>query len=525
MAQVIIIEDEEILGRNIATALRRMGIEAAVARSCAAARVLIAGTLPDLVIADVNLGDGDGIDMLSDWRQDHPNVPVIVMTGQDSLSNRLRAERLDATAFLSKPFAMSRLRELTLILLAEGNAGTGPELNGPSVMMYSHDTIGLGHMRRNASIAAALVERVPNASVLMMVGCPAGMVFELKPGVDFVKLPSLSKLGRNRWRPSHLRVSSDMTRSIRMGILERATDAFRPDVLLVDHEPAGVWEELIPMLEAIRLRGGTSVILGLRDILDDPKRTRAQWEQHGTARTVRDLYDEVFVYGDQQVFPSAEHYGLEALKPGNVTYCGYVTSAHQSPKRGIKVGAPRHILVSGGGGRDAYPVLHASLEALSMIPPDKRPDMTLIAGPLMDEELSTPLSQRARELGAWFLDRTSDMPALLDTADLLVTMGGYNSVTEAIAASCPTIVIPRVGPSSEQRLRAECLARLGLVESISQEALDPAHLAKRFLQPGNTTLPRIELPLNGAIKAATLIAERLSNMHPETFEDGRKTHA
>ncbi|TQV83327.1 response regulator [Denitrobaculum tricleocarpae] len=525
MPQVIIVEDEEVLGRNIATALTRMGIEAAVAKSCAVARALIAAASPDLVIADVNLGDGDGIEMLGDWRQDHPDVPVIVMTGQDSLSNRLRAERLDATAFLSKPFAMSRLRELILILLAEGNTGTGPVPNGPSVMMYSHDTIGLGHMRRNASIAAALVERVPNASVLMMVGCPAGMVFELKPGVDFVKLPSLAKLGRNQWRPSHLRVSSDMTRSIRMGILERATDAFRPDILLVDHEPAGVWDELIPMLETLRLRGGTSVILGLRDILDDPARTRDQWEQQGKAQAVRDLYDAVFVYGDERVFPSAEHYGLETLRPGHVTYCGYVTSTHDAPKRKLKGTAPRHILVSGGGGRDAYPVLHASLEALSTIAPDERPDMTLIAGPLMDEELSAPLAQRARELGAWFLHRTSDMPALLDTADLLVTMGGYNSVTEAIAARCPTIVIPRVGPSSEQRLRAECLARLGLVESISQEALSPTRLAERFLQFERTSAPQIDVPLNGADKAAALIAKRLSDMQHETSDHERKTHA
>ena len=252
MTQVLIVEDEEILARNIATTLKRAGIEAAVAGSCSAARSQIVSNPPDLIIADVNLGDGDGIELLADWRQGRPDVPVVVMTGQDSLSNRLRAERLDASAFLSKPFAMSRLRELILILLAEGNQGPGPVTRGPSVMMYSHDTIGLGHMRRNASIAAALIERVPNASVLMMVGCPAGMVFELKPGIDFVKLPSLAKLGRNQWRPSSLRVSPDTTRSIRMGILERAAEAFRPDILLVDHEPAGVWEELLPTLGNVK---------------------------------------------------------------------------------------------------------------------------------------------------------------------------------------------------------------------------------------------------------------------------------
>ena len=524
MAQVLIVEDEKILARNIATALRRAGIETVVAESCSAARSLIAGNPPNLVIADVNLGDGDGIELLAEWRQDHPDVPVVIMTGQDSLSKRLRAERLDATAFLSKPFAMRRLRELALTLLAEGAPGPGSGFRGPSVMMYSHDTIGLGHMRRNSSIASALIERVPNLSVLMMVGCPTGMVFELKPGIDFIKLPSLAKLGRNQWRPSSLRVSPDTTRSIRMGILERAADAFRPDVLLVDHEPAGVWEELVPTLKAIRRRGGTSVILGLRDILDDPQRTRALWEKHGTAQIVRNLYDGVFVYGDQRVYPSSDHYGLGKLQPDSVTYCGYVTTPHRGPQRGSGHAAPRRILVSGGGGRDAYPVLSASLEALACIEPERRPRMTLIAGPLMDEELRGPLSERAQELGAAFLDRTSDMPALLDAADLLVTMGGYNSVTEAIAAGCSTIVIPRIGPSSEQRLRAECLARFGLVETLSQEALNPEDLAKRFRRGGRRPMPLIEIPLNGAVTAANLIAERLAAIQPNTPEDARTAH-
>lgn len=524
MAQVLIVEDEEILARNIALSLRRVGIETAVADSYLAAQSLIANSAPDLVIADVNLGDGDGIDLLAEWRQDHPDVPVVIMTGQDSLSNRLRAERLDATAFLSKPFAIGRLRELILTLLAEGNPGRGSGFRGPSVMMYSHDTIGLGHMRRNASIAAALIERVPNVSVLMMVGCPAGMVFELKHGIDFVKLPSLSKLGRNQWRPDSLRVSSDTTRSIRMGILERAAEAFRPDVLLVDHEPAGVWEELVPTLKAMRNRGGAAAILGLRDILDDPKRTCTLWERQGTTQVVRDLYDGVFVYGDHRVFPSSDRYGLETLQPDCVTYCGYVTTAFRGSGRNRDHAIPRRILVSGGGGRDAYPVLSASLEALALLNPETRPEMTLIAGPLMDEELRAPLSTKADELGATFLDRTSDMAALLNAADLLITMGGYNSVTEAIATGCPAVVIPRIGPSGEQRLRADCLERFGLVETLSQETLDPKVLSKRFRQPARPRRPMIELPLNGAAKAAALIAERLSAFHPESRRDARRAH-
>ena len=186
---------------------------------------------------------------------------------------------------------------------------------------------------------------------------------------------------------------------------------------------------------------------------------------------------------------------------------------------------PSRILVSGGGGRDAYPVLHASLEALARIRAGRRPEMTLIAGPLMEPEMRLPLAKRAEQLGAWFLERTSDMPALLDAADLLVTMGGYNSVTEAIAARCPTVVIPRIGPSAEQRLRAECLERLGFVETVSLEALDPGTLTRLFRQRSRPRKTEMELPLNGAARAAALIAERLSAARRGALKEKRRAHA
>ena len=149
-------------------------------------------------IIDVRMPEMSGIDLLTEIRRIDPHLPVIVMTGQDSVDNRARAEGLPVAAFLSKPFALSRMRELVGALTL-GNAPTKAR-KGPSVVMYSHDTIGLGHMRRNSAIARELVERVPGLSVLMLVGCPAGMVFETHPGIDYgiaglALLPMLKMLG------------------------------------------------------------------------------------------------------------------------------------------------------------------------------------------------------------------------------------------------------------------------------------------------------------------------------------------
>ncbi|PLL13607.1 hypothetical protein C0V75_09630 [Tabrizicola sp. TH137] len=512
MPDILLIEDEPIIARNIGIALGRAGHRVTHAASATEARRVLAaglasGTHPDLVIADISLGDGDGIEVLSAHGPQLRDCPVIIMSGQDSTANRLRAEGISVAAFLAKPFAMARLCELAAALLAESL----PEQQrkpGPSVMMYSHDTIGLGHMRRNSAIAEELVARVPGLSVLMLVGCPAGMMFAPRPGIDYIKLPSLAKLGRDRWQSGSLRIDAETARALRAGILERVAETFKPDVFLVDHEPTGVWNELVAPLRRLRESCGTRTILGLRDILDDPDRTCGRWAETGTDKVISTLYDDVLIYGNADFYPSSRAYGLDRLRPDGVQYCGAVTTvrARRSARREK---GPRRVLVSGGGGRDAFLLLATALEAQALLPRRQRPDLQLIAGPLMDTELRERLHLRAAELDVTFHDQVSDMPARLAASDLFVTMGGYNSVTEALAIGVPALVVPRVGPSSEQRIRADRLRHLGLAEVIERPDLTPQSLAPH-LSGAATRQPvvsaRLPLDFDGAARAASHIA-------------------
>ncbi len=508
MPGILLLEDEPIIARNICRALQKHGHAVTHAASAQEARARLSSAPYDLVLADLNLGDGDGIDVLTAQSAALNDVPIIIMTGQDTLDNRLRAEGLAVSAFLSKPFAMSRLAELTGALLAETGKRAGMR-RGPSVMMYSHDTIGLGHMRRNAAIAQELVARVPGISVLMLVGCPAGLMFEPHPGIDYVKLPSLTKLGRGRWQAGSLRIDAATTRALRAGILERVIETFQPDVFLVDHEPAGVWEELVEPIRALRAGGRTRVILGLRDILDDPDRVAQAWSGSGVDQVISTLYDDVLIYGDEGFYASNAAYGLEHLRPGHVHYCGAVTTA-RSALHERWMGRPRRVLVAGGGGRDAYALLDTTLSGLEALAVHRRPEVTLIAGPLMDAELSAALAHRAGQLGAIFRDSVTDLPARLAKADLFITMGGYNSVTEALVTGCPAVVVPRVGPSGEQRIRAERLLALGLATVIWRHELTAARMATALtaLPPALQAMPG--LSFDGASVAAIHIADAIA---------------
>lgn len=509
MSGILLLEDEPVIARNICRALARDGYAVTHAESAREGRARLAAARFDLVLADVNLGDGDGIEVLGSAAATLADVPIVIMTGQDSAENRLRAEGLSVSAFLSKPFAMSRLAELTGALLAETGKQAGTK-RGPSVMMYSHDTIGLGHMRRNTSIAQELVARVPGVSVLMLVGCPAGMVFEPRPGIDYVKLPSLTKLGRGRWQAGSLRIDAATTRALRAGILERVIETFAPDVLLVDHEPAGVWDELVEPIRALKARGRTRVILGLRDILDDPDRVASAWNRNGTSTVISGLYDDVLIYGSERFYASDAAYGLAALRPGHVRYCGAVTTARPA-RRERWSGLPRRVLVSGGGGRDAYALLDTVLAGLETLPTYRRPELTLVAGPLMDTELSDALQHRAGQAGAIFHEKVSDLPAMLAATDLFITMGGYNSVTEALVTGCPALVVPRVGPSGEQHIRAERLQALGLATVVWRHDLTAARMARALSTrpPPSAQMP--DLGFDGASVAAAHIAAALAD--------------
>ena len=182
-------------------------------------------------------------------------------------------------------------------------------------MTYSHDGFGLGHLRRNTTIASQLADEVPTSSVLMLIGCPTGAVFRLPNGVDFIKLPSIIKRDTGVWHPLRLRIGLERTKTLRVATIQQVAHVFHPQLLLVDHVPVGVWGELLPLLEMLKRSDDPPlIVLGIRDILDCPEVTRRLWEREGSYQAIRRYYDEIFIYGCQEVFDTSSHYGLEDRK-------------------------------------------------------------------------------------------------------------------------------------------------------------------------------------------------------------------
>lgn len=401
--------------------------------------------------------------------------------------------------------------------MADGttNGALPGSAHSPRVVMYSHDGFGMGHVRRNANIAAQFVKDAPGADVLMVAGCASGTLFELPQGVDFLQLPSIVKVATNAWQPRKFNMDAAELHDLRSRLIMEAARSFAPQAFVVDHVPAGVWHELVPTLEMLRgMASPPRLILGLRDILDAPDVVQSTWTHESTYDLIAKYYDGIFVYGCPEVYDTADRYRLNDCLPDRVHYCGYVCTENGHRGRGqvrSQLGASDRnlVVVTAGGGNDAYPMMSAILDALPHIA-DADIQALFVTGPLMEPGDRQRLERQAEGLPARILAYAPDLHDFLSAADLVVTMAGYNTLMETIALNKRTLVIPRQGPSAEQRTRAEILAKLGIVETVAPQDAGGSALARKIRECLEAEAPPLGLlSMNGAERATSKLLQMM----------------
>jgi predicted glycosyltransferase len=110
------------------------------------------------------------------------------------------------------------------------------------------------------------------------------------------------------------------------------------------------------------------------------------------------------------------------------------------------------------------------------------------------------------------LDFVSDPERLLQRADRVITMGGYNSVCEVLSAEKRALIVPRVAPRTEQLIRAERLQQLGLVDMLHPSMLSPDSLGEWLVtdRPGCQVPIRQRMDFNGLDRLPRMITEMMS---------------
>lgn len=389
-----------------------------------------------------------------------------------------------------------------------------PRNTEPRVLMFSHDTYGLGHLRRSTNIARAIAQEIDDVSILYVTGAARPHCFGLPRSCDVVKLPILTKDGFGRYVPSNLGVSVDLALSLRRGLVFEAVRRFDPHAVLIDHAPYGAAGELRDTLLWLRThRPQTRVVLGMRDVLDAPSRVAREFGDESLSEIVRQWFDDVLVYGDRRVFDVAKEYDLAPDVAARLHYTGYVCT----PVAPAQASTRRRpcVLVMAGGGADGV-LLHETVAAALAGPlADADLDVEFTFGPFLDpheqRRLRKSLAHDARVRTDAF---RKDVPQRLRNADVVISMAGANSVAEILDAQVPAILAPRGGPRLEQKTRAERLESLGLARSIDLDERDaPKRLAtmvEAALEHRLVPSARMRADCGGAAAAARVLASLLS---------------
>jgi len=378
------------------------------------------------------------------------------------------------------------------------------------VLMYSHDSFGLGHLRRCRAIAHSLVERFQSMLVLILSGSPIIGSFDFRARVDFVRIPGVIKLRNGDYTSLGLHRNIDETLMMRASIILHTAETFDPDLFLVDKEPLGLRGEVTETLKVLSQRGATNV-LGLRDVMDAPEKLREEWHRKDSMPALENLYDQIWVYGMDKMGDPLEGLAVPNIVRQKMVYTGYLprTAPKESLSEELGNITQPFILVTAGGGGDGADLIDWVLRAYEH---DQSLSCTalLVLGPFMSNKLQQNYRQRAADIDRIFtITFDSHIELLMQRAVGVVAMGGYNTFCEILSFDKRAVIVPRSIPREEQLIRAERAAELGLVHILDGEGNhDPKVMAKAIKELPDQALPseaRIPSLLEGLDKINQLV--------------------
>lgn len=389
-------------------------------------------------------------------------------------------------------------------------------LNAKRLMIYSHDTFGLGHLRRCRAIAHSLVERFKGLTILILSGSPIIADFDFRARVDFIRIPGVIKLFNGEYTSLGLKIDLSETLSIRESIIRNTTREFAPDLFLVDKEPLGLKGEMTETLHMLK-GTDTKTILGLRDIMDEPTLLKREWAGRDMLTEMENLYDDIWVYGLEDFFnPLATMDVTPALRE-KMIYTGYLPRTlpkeHGLPEK-LDLDEP-YILVTPGGGGDGAAMVDWVMRAYES--DDALPfGALMVLGPFMPQNLRAEFMDRAAKLDrVEVISFDSRMEVLMANSVGVVSMGGYNTFCEVLSYDKRALVIPRTEPRKEQLFRANRAEELGLLKVL----IPDGDTDYRVMAEALRNLPNQNKPSQSLLPGMLDGLDRIGALVRESVED------
>jgi predicted glycosyltransferase len=341
------------------------------------------------------------------------------------------------------------------------------------ILMYSHDTFGLGHLRRCRTIAHSLVEDFRGLNILIISGATIAGAFDYRARVDFVKIPSVIKLRNGEYTSLERHIDLHDTLKMRQSIIRHTAETFQPDIFIVDKEPLGLHGEVEETLSYLKTRG-TTLVLGLREVMDAPHLLEAEWRRRDVMRKIGLFYDMIWTYGPPEFYDPLTGLDVPASVQAKMKFVGFLQRSLSHDE------APGHrprgdyILVTTGGGGDGAELIHSVIHAYQQ-DPGLQHKALVVLGPYMPAKKRRKLIKKGAQIPfIEIIEFDNRMEELIAGAKAVVAMGGYNTYCEILSFDKPALIVPRVKPREEQLIRARRAAELGLIEMLLPEEAEDA---------------------------------------------------
>ncbi len=346
-------------------------------------------------------------------------------------------------------------------------------LGNVHILMYSHDTFGLGHLRRCRAIAHSLVENFKGVSILIITGSQIAGAFNFSARVDFVKIPSVIKLYNGEYTSIDKHIDLTETLQMRQSIIQHTAESFQPDIMIVDKEPLGLRGEMLPTLNYLH-KQGCKLILGLRDVMDSADKLKREWEKTDVLQHVEKLYDDIWVYGTEDFWNPLTGLDVTDQVREKILYLGFLRRSRSSSPTTMNRPSQPYLLVTGGGGGDGARLMTQVLAAYTAKAHDL-PRALLVLGPLMPTDKRTEIFRQCGLMDKVdVIEFDNNMEGLVEGASAIVGMCGYNTFCEVLSFNKPALIVPRTNPREEQFIRAHRAQQLNLVDMMLPNDADDA---------------------------------------------------
>lgn len=315
-----------------------------------------------------------------------------------------------------------------------------------------------------------MAEAFSKLKVLIVSGSPIIGSFDFKTRVDFVRVPGIIKLRNGDYVPLGEYGSVQETTALRSSLIIETAVQFAPDVFIVDKEPLGLRGELEGTLEALKARG-TRLVLGLRDILDEPEALAHEWQRKHAVPALEQLYDDIWVYGLKEIYDPLQGLGLSPQVARKTTFTGYLRRTRPVALPAAMLEDLSHrILVTTGGGGDGELLVDWALSAYER-DAHALPSALIVPGPFMRAEARGAFERRVAAIpGLRTITFEPRMEHLMAECLATASMGGYNTFCEILSFDKRALIVPRHVPRTEQTIRAQAAERLGLARMLPEPA-------------------------------------------------------